>query len=71
MSPPFSKRPPPEFYLQLDHRGEVTGVAVGAPTYEGLLILHNLAGAMLAEGADIPVSAAMRDVPAVQQRRSS
>ncbi len=56
---------------QLDHRGEVTGVAVGAPTYEGLLILHDLAGAMLAEGADIPVSAAMRDVPAVQQRRSS
>ncbi len=51
---------------QLDHRGEVTGVAVGAPTYEGLLILHDLAGAMLAEGADIPVSAAMRDVPAVQ-----
>ncbi len=51
---------------QLEDRGEITGIAVGAPGYQGLLVLHDLAGVIMAEGVDASVAAAMRDVPAVR-----
>ncbi len=41
-------------------------VPVGGPTYEGLLVLHDLAAKMLEHGPEAAAREAMRDLPAVK-----
>ena len=41
-------------------------VPVGGPTYEGLLVLHDLAAKMLEFGPEATAREAMRDLPAVR-----
>ena len=40
-------------------------IPVGGPKYEGLIVLHDLAGAMLEHGPDAGVREAMRVLPTV------
>lgn len=46
-------------------RGESFAVPVGGPNYLGLIVLHDMATAMLEHGPDAPAQLAMRDLPAV------
>ena len=46
-------------------RGESFAVPVGGPKYLGLIVLHDMATAMLEHGPDAPARLAMRDLPAV------
>lgn len=46
-------------------RGESFAVPVGGPEYLGLMVLHDLAAAMLENGPDSTVRDAMRELPAV------
>ena len=46
-------------------RGESFAVPVGGPHYLGLMVLHDLAAAMLENGPDSTVREAMRELPAV------
>jgi len=46
-------------------RGESFAVPVGGPEYLGLMVLHDLASAMLENGPDSTVREAMRELPAV------
>jgi len=46
-------------------RGESFAVPVGGPEYEGLLVLHDLATALLEHGPEATVRQTMRELPAV------
>ncbi len=46
-------------------RGESFAVPVAAPQYEGLMVLHDLASAMLENGPESTVREAMRELPSV------
>lgn len=46
-------------------RGQSFAVPVGGPTYEGLIVLHDLASAMLEHGPDATARSAMRALPSV------
>ncbi len=50
---------------QYGDRPESLAVPVGGPMYEGLLVLHDLASAMLEHGPDARARLAMRALPAV------
>ncbi len=51
---------------QYGDRPESFAVPVGGPTYVGLLVLHDLASAMLEHGPDATARVAMRELPAVE-----
>lgn len=46
-------------------RSQSFAIPVGGPKYEGLIVLHDLAGAMLEHGPDAGVREAMRSLPSV------
>lgn len=48
-------------------RSQSFAIPVGGPKYEGLIVLHDLASAMLEHGPDAGVREAMRDLPTVAQ----
>ncbi len=47
-------------------RSQSFAIPVGGPKYEGLIVLHDLAGAMLEHGPDAGVREAMRTLPSVR-----
>lgn len=48
-------------------RSQSFAIPVGGPRYEGLIVLHDLASAMLEHGPDAEVRQAMRELPSVSQ----
>ncbi len=54
-----------EIIDQYGDRGESFAVPVGCPEYLGLMVLHDLASAMLEHGPDATARSAMRQLPAV------
>lgn len=54
-----------EIIDQYGDRGESFAVPVGCPEYLGLMVLHDLASAMLEHGPDATARVAMRDLPSV------
>ncbi len=54
-----------EIIDQYGDRGESFAVPVGCPEYLGLMVLHDLASAMLEHGPDATARVAMRELPSV------